>query len=80
MQVARESKSGPLVVADPFFGEAGVRKVAEGDAARRKRVPSRTARRSITAGDDLSTVYFAPLSGTALEAGTIKSLFLEARS
>jgi CHAT domain-containing protein len=79
MQVARESKSGPLVVADPFFGEAGVTQVAEGDAARRKLAPSRTGRRSITAGNDLSTVYFAPLSGTALEARTIKSLFLEAQ-
>ncbi len=79
MHVARESKSGPLVVADPFFGEAGVSQVAEGDAAKRRLRRSRTARRSITAGNDLSTVYFAPLGGTALEARTIKSLFPEAQ-
>jgi CHAT domain-containing protein len=79
MQVARESKSGPLVIADPFFGEAGVSQVAEGDAAKRKLAPSRTTPRSINTGNDLSTVYFAPLSGTALEARTIKSLFPEAQ-
>src|ERR1700722_2267709 len=79
MQVARQSKSGPLVVADPFFGDAGDTQVAEGYAAKRKRAPSRTARRSITTGNDLSTVYFAPLNGTALEARTIKSLFPEAQ-
>ena len=36
-------------------------------------------RRSITTGGDLSTVYFAPLAGTADEARSIKSLFPEAR-
>jgi CHAT domain-containing protein len=36
-------------------------------------------RRSITTGGDLSTVYFAPLAGTAEEARSIKSLFPEAQ-
>jgi CHAT domain-containing protein len=34
--------------------------------------------RSVTTGGDLSTVYFAPLAGTADEARSIKSLFPEA--
>jgi len=33
----------------------------------------------VTTGSDLSSVYFAPLTGTALEAREIKSLFPEAR-
>lgn len=35
------------------------------------------AKRSITGGRDLSAIYFAPLSGTALETRSIKTLFPE---
>jgi len=38
-----------------------------------------TKRQSVTTGSDLSSVYFAPLSGTAQEARSIKSLFADAR-
>jgi CHAT domain-containing protein len=80
MQVARQSKSGPLVVADPYFGEpvsAGVAtRLANTDRAQAGAPGGR--RRSVTTGDDLSSVYFAPLSGTAEEARAIKIRFPEA--
>jgi len=65
--VPRPAPSQPVIVADPFFGTP-----REGSA-------SRTARRSITTAADLSSVYFAPLAGTAVEAKTIKELFPTAR-
>jgi CHAT domain-containing protein len=76
MQVGRQSKSGPLVVADPFFGEPAGARLATADGARAR--PAGGMRRSITTGDDLSSVYFAPLSGTAEEARAIKIRFPEA--
>src|SRR5258706_5056076 len=74
MQVARESKSKPLVVANPSFGEAAAEFLAttkSGDANSR--------RRSVTTGRDLSEVYFAPLGGTAQEAHSIQTLFPDAK-
>lgn len=61
-----------IIVADPVFGEPAA--TADGGAA----PPDAGARRSITSVDDLSGAYFAPLSGTALEARRIKSLFPDA--
>src|SRR5205823_11008520 len=37
------------------------------------------ARRSVTTGKDLASVYFAPLAGTAAEARAIRTLFPDAR-
>ncbi|HKV63443.1 MAG TPA: CHAT domain-containing tetratricopeptide repeat protein [Candidatus Acidoferrum sp.] len=79
MQVARESKSESLVIADPLFGEPDGARIAEAGRTKAKLARSITARRSITTGEDLSTVYFAPLGGTVQEARTIKLLFPEAR-
>jgi CHAT domain-containing protein len=76
MQVARQSKSGPLVVADPFFGEPALAQLATADRAQAGLPGGK--RRSITTGDDLSSVYFAPLGGTAEEARAIKIRFPEA--
>ena len=64
MQVARASRSAPVIVADPLFGAP-----AQADGA---------ARRSDSSGDDLSTRYFAPLAATAAEGRAIKRLFPEA--
>jgi CHAT domain-containing protein len=64
MQVARASRAGPVVVANPFFGEP---QALQSSAA--------GAHRSISAGGDLSTVYFAPLAGAAEEARRIQALF-----
>jgi CHAT domain-containing protein/Tfp pilus assembly protein PilF len=82
LQVARESKSPPLVLADPLFGEPELATVAKPNtppapSADRKH-PGGTKRQSVTTGSVLSSVYFAPLSGTAREAQSIKSLFAEA--
>ena len=61
-----------VIVADPLFGEPA-------DGVNRGATPQgATARRSITSVDDLSGAYFAPLSGTALEAQRIKALFPDA--
>lgn len=78
LQVARRSGSGPLVVADPVFGEPEVARITDLGQSSAKRVAATSPRRSITTGADLSSVYFAPLSGTAQEARTIQSLFPEA--
>jgi CHAT domain-containing protein len=76
MQVARQSKSGPLVVADPFFGEPVADRPATADLEQTRVAGGK--RRSVTTGEDLSSVYFAPLSGTAQEARAIKIRFPEA--
>jgi CHAT domain-containing protein/Tfp pilus assembly protein PilF len=73
MGVSRNSKSGPIVIADPDFGEGPLSSTGE--------VSSRSApraRRSILSGTRLSDVYFAPLRGTELEAGSIKAILPDA--
>jgi CHAT domain-containing protein len=74
MEVPRDRMGVPLVVADPFFGEPLITQ-ASGDLVQKSRTQSK---RSITTGDSLSSIYFAPLPGTAEEARMIKSLFPEA--
>lgn len=71
MQISRESRSGPVVFADPLFGERQSDLSSQPDSTK---LISLARRRSITTGGDLSTVYFAPLAGTADEARSIKSL------
>ncbi len=79
LEVARPSKNKPLIVADPFFGEPGSESVAQAKASSaRSTTTAGGARRSITVGQDLSDIYFAPLNGTALEARSIKALFPDA--
>jgi CHAT domain-containing protein/tetratricopeptide (TPR) repeat protein len=79
MQVRRASKSGPLVIADPAFGEPETVMMAKaGETSLRPRAAA-NKRRSITTGQNLSAVYFGPLSGTAQEAHAIQSLFPEAQ-
>jgi CHAT domain-containing protein/Tfp pilus assembly protein PilF len=72
MQIPRANPGTPVIVADPLFGEP----TAAQERARRTQA-SALARRSITSGTALSRLYFAPLSGSAAEARTIKSLFPE---
>jgi CHAT domain-containing protein/Tfp pilus assembly protein PilF len=79
MQVRRPSKSGPLVIANPFFGEPDATLVASAEQPKPEKNSSRAQRRSITTGADLSSVYFAPLSGTSHEAHGIQSLFPDAQ-
>jgi CHAT domain-containing protein len=70
LQTARRSASGPLVLADPSFGEPDAPRIADARVA--------SSRRSITTGADLESVYFAPISGTAEEARAIRALFPDA--
>jgi CHAT domain-containing protein/tetratricopeptide (TPR) repeat protein len=77
MQVARASRSGPMVFADPAFGEPGAVTVAKAERPGISPRAAATNRRSITTAHDLSGVYFAPLTGTAMEARAIQALFPE---
>ncbi|MBO0722299.1 MAG: CHAT domain-containing protein, partial [Blastocatellia bacterium] len=73
--VARVKRGAPEVIADPAFGEPELDYLARSE--KRRRGPLRK-RQSVTTGTDLSSVYFAPLRGTALEAHMIKGLFPDA--
>ena len=75
MEIPRESRSRPVIFADPLFGEPQPSKNAQPGATT---LISLARKRSVTTGGDLSTVYFAPLAGTADEARSIQSLFPEA--
>ena len=79
MQVQRKSKSELLVIANPDFGEPDATLSARAGEAKFKHASAATARRSITTGQDLSSVYFAPLGATAEEARSIQALFPRAR-
>ena len=68
MQVTRASRTDPVIVADPFFGEP--------DAA--PHAGTRSATRGVVAADDLASMYFGPLSASAGEAQAIKALFPKA--
>jgi CHAT domain-containing protein len=72
LQIARNSKTAPVIVADPVFGEPP--SLAQASLKMRTALKGR---RSITTGAELADVYFAPLGGTAQEAHTIKSLFAD---
>jgi CHAT domain-containing protein len=76
MQVARASRSGPIVVADPLFGDPGPPDATP--IARKPAIAGSSARRSVTIAPDLTTMYFAPLAGTVDEARAIKALFPDA--
>jgi CHAT domain-containing protein len=80
MRVQRDSNSGPVLIADPDFGEPAVATVARIQDHKNSWTSQLTVRRSVTSADDLSSVYFAPLSGTAREVQAIQSLFPEARA
>jgi CHAT domain-containing protein len=83
LQIGRESKSNPIVFANPLFGEPNLDAAARSATAASqspvfagKRVAGR--RQTSTRASDWSEVYFAPLTGTALEAQAIKSLISDA--
>jgi CHAT domain-containing protein/Tfp pilus assembly protein PilF len=78
MQIARASHEKPVVIANPAFGEPQSVQIASLEKAKFKATTHLAARRSITSADNLASVYFAPLAGTAQEAHTIKALFPDA--
>ena len=75
MQVARENRTPPVIVANPLFGEPASEPATR--AVRKTAAPT-LARRGVTTGEDLSNVYFAPLAASAEEARVIKGLFPDA--
>src|SRR5437588_869225 len=75
MKVARESKSVPLVIANPAFGESATEEKAK---AATKWTEPKARRRSVTDARSLSELYFAPLGGTAQEANAIRKFFPDA--
>jgi CHAT domain-containing protein/Tfp pilus assembly protein PilF len=77
MQVARPKDNRPLVIADPLFGEPRLVPSAAGQP--RPDPSTAKSQPSVTTGENLSGVYFAPLSGTAQEARDIRLLFPDAR-
>jgi CHAT domain-containing protein/Tfp pilus assembly protein PilF len=78
MKTSRTSKSKPLVLANPTFGEPPARQIAKSGAAQKPTTRREKKRRSVTATRDLSETYFAPLEGTAQEARSIQSIFPDA--
>ena len=82
MLVAREGRHGPLIVANPAFGDVSAEASARPAPIAASPAPSGGAmgptgeqRRSVTSARDLSEVYFAPIGGTAREARAIRRLF-----
>src|SRR5262249_15484953 len=73
MQAAPGSTNPPVVIGAPMFGEPETPDAVRSDSRIGSRL-GRGTRRSITTGDDMSSVYFAPLASTAEEARAIKSL------
>ena len=75
MQVTREARHGPLIVANPAFGEP----LAASPAADSGAPP---AVRVSSGGRDLGArsvgAYFAPIAGTAREGLAIRRLFPDA--
>ncbi len=69
LQVARESKNKPLIIANPLFGAPIAEKSTNSRLDQR---PNKTTTRN------LSDTYFAPLGGTAQEARSIQEIFPEA--
>jgi CHAT domain-containing protein len=75
LQTPRAPHSGPVIVANPLFGEpvtTVVRQVA------RKASRAGALRTAIATGDDLASIYFSPLTITAEEGRAIKALFPDA--
>jgi CHAT domain-containing protein/Flp pilus assembly protein TadD len=78
MRVARQSKSKPVIIANPSFGEPVTREIAKGATTIRPTAPRDRRRSSVTDARNLSDVYFAPLGGTAQESRSIQTLFTDA--
>ncbi|MGH9843947.1 MAG: CHAT domain-containing tetratricopeptide repeat protein, partial [Blastocatellia bacterium] len=79
LQVARASKSNPLVIAGPEYGEPPSREMTSEDTARLKQSErSKAGRRSVVTAKDLSDLVFKPLFGAEKEAEDLKKILPEA--
>jgi CHAT domain-containing protein len=70
LQVPSNVQNASIVIANPFFGEPEASSKGSGSESSAEN----TKRGSVTIAEDMSRVYFAPLTGTAQEAKTIGSL------
>jgi CHAT domain-containing protein/Tfp pilus assembly protein PilF len=75
LQMPRQGRSTPLVVADPIFGEPEGVQVSKAAVPAKRSLTRNRLRQSVTTGGNLSEVYFARLEGTQQEARAIQSLF-----
>jgi CHAT domain-containing protein/Tfp pilus assembly protein PilF len=78
MNISRPSQSSPVFVANPLFGET-IQAKSQSETTTFASARGSNSHRSITIGDDPSSLYFAPLSGTAEEATQLRVLFPNAR-
>jgi CHAT domain-containing protein len=78
LQKPRTSHAGPMVVANPLFGESTETLLAQSGSSSKPGDSTVERRRSVTSGATLADVYFAPLPGTEQEARSIQSLFPDA--
>ena len=67
----------PVIFANPVFGEPAAPRALQPRPTTATAAP-KTSRRSVTTGDNLAAMYFAPLAATADEARAIKTLFPDA--
>jgi len=74
LQAHRDTRNGPLVLADPSYGEPRNEPLAPAIAKSSPPVPG-VSRRGPEAADSVSTLYFPPLGGTAQEARSIRLIF-----
>jgi CHAT domain-containing protein len=74
MEATSVIRSKPVIIADPLFGEPP----SDAVPGARKLIAYATPPRKAATGEDLSTMYFAPLANTAEEARAIKGLFPDA--
>jgi CHAT domain-containing protein len=72
LQAPRHSRSEAVIVADPLFGDPTVPGAVGAPSSPAAGQPS------LTSIENLTSAYFAPLRGTALEAQRIKALFPDA--
>ena len=72
MEFPRGESGRPIIFANPQFGDPDSKRSVSGERS------ASAARRSVTAGNDLSQLYFAPLSGTGEEARAIHALVRDA--
>ena len=78
MQVANPSRSTPLFIANPLFGEPS----NETNSSRKPGGASSIAmgqRRNVTVANDRSDIYFAPLTGSTQEVRQLRTLYPNAR-
>lgn len=80
LQIARETRTAPLLVADPLFGEPEGEMLAQVETPKHRPSPRAQTRAAVTSGKELSEMYFNRLRQTAIEAEAIKKLFPQAKA